>query len=552
MIGGRYRLGPRIGTGGSARVHRAHDERLGRDVAIKLLDEQAARSADPAARQRFEIESRTAAGFSHPNAVTVLDAGSADGVLYLVMELVTGGSLAERLAERGPMSSSEVAELGAELAGALDAAHRYGIVHRDVKPSNVLLDEAGHAKLADFGIARRFDEIESSLTSAGMVMGTRAYVSPEQAAGRQLGPSTDVYSLGVVLYEAATGQRPLPATDRPDGHLLDAGEVDPSIDPHLGAVIATATALDPADRFDGAAELRRALTTALPGGLGAAGATTPMAATPAPSPPRPPEATTVMPGVGGAAAGAGAAWAGASRSAATGSMDRSPLPGAPWHDERDRPDERGAGWIIVVALLLVAGMVGLVVATNLGDDGPATDPVTTGSVVATAPTTPGAAEAPAATEAPAAPAPTQAPIEAPAPEPTAAPVVTEAPAVATEPPAPVATEAPVEAPAPAGTEALGEALTDAGVTGDQLVDGFPTPDDPEQFASLLRETGDAGGERADALGRELDKLIGRDGAPRERDVEKLRDRVEGWVDDGELAPVVGEVAVGYLDRLEAD
>ena len=189
LLGQRYRLGDPIGTGGSARVYQAHDERLDRMVAVKVLDEEAANTADPALRRRFESEARTAAQFIHPNAVTIFDAGSDSGSLYLVMELVSGGSLAQRLADSGPMAPERVAVLGRQVASALAAAHAAGIIHRDVKPANVLLDDGDNAKLADFGIARRFDEIADAMTSAGHGRGhpalrvARAGVRPTARSG---------------------------------------------------------------------------------------------------------------------------------------------------------------------------------------------------------------------------------------------------------------------------------------------------------------------------------------------------------------------------------
>ncbi len=166
LLGGRYRVGERIGAGGSAQVFTGRDEVLDRPVAIKLLDDAAARSADPAARERFRNEARTAAAFVHPHAVTAFDAGSDQGYLFLVMELLTGGTLAERLVA-GPMDSSDVRRVGAQIGSALAAAHAAGIIHRDVKPSNIMIAIDGTAKLGDFGIARRFDEIGESLTRTG-------------------------------------------------------------------------------------------------------------------------------------------------------------------------------------------------------------------------------------------------------------------------------------------------------------------------------------------------------------------------------------------------
>ena len=267
LLGDRYRVGERIGTGGSSHVYEAFDERLDRPVAVKLLDEAAATTADPAAATTVRERIPNRRTVLPPERGGGLDAGSDQGNLFLVMELVTGGSLAQRLADDGPMPSSAVAKLGSQLASALAAAHAAGIIHRDVKPSNVLLGADGNAKLADFGIARRFDEIEHALTSTGMVIGTREFVSPEQARGEPLGPATDIFSLGVTLYEAATGIRPMSAIERPIDSRLDVRAIDPTIDAALASVIDRATAIPIEARFADAGQMAGVLAGAATAGL---------------------------------------------------------------------------------------------------------------------------------------------------------------------------------------------------------------------------------------------------------------------------------------------
>jgi serine/threonine-protein kinase len=171
-LAGRYVLGDRLGVGGSSRVHVALDTRLGRKVAVKLLNADIVGVADPAGRDRFLREGKTTAAFSHRHAVTAFDAGEDSGDLFIVMELVDGPSLAQRLAQFGPLSISEAVRIGSEVLSALAAAHAAGIVHRDVKPGNILIGADGETKLADFGIAKRFDKLEASVTSTGMVVGT--------------------------------------------------------------------------------------------------------------------------------------------------------------------------------------------------------------------------------------------------------------------------------------------------------------------------------------------------------------------------------------------
>ena len=262
QIAHRYLIGEQIGAGATSRVHVAVDERLGRRVAIKLLDAGMVSSADPAARERFLREGPTSASFSHPSAVTVFDAGEDDGDLYIVMELVEGPSLAARLASEGRLPIDDAVRITHEVLSALAAAHAAGIVHRDVKPANVLLGGDGVAKLADFGIAKRFDELDDSVTRTGTVIGTPRYLAPEQALGAPVTPASDVYSMGLLLYEMLSGCTPFPGTSpvavvmaqqsqaAPDVRLLRA-----DVSSLLAATVARALARDPSARFTSAADM---------------------------------------------------------------------------------------------------------------------------------------------------------------------------------------------------------------------------------------------------------------------------------------------------------
>jgi serine/threonine protein kinase len=201
---GRWRIGEIIGRGAVADVHLGLDSSTGATVAIKVL-----RHADPDQRARFEREAIALESLDDPGIVRVLGHGSVDGRPFLVLEHVEGGSLADRLAA-GPLPPEEVATLGATLAAALTHAHARGIVHRDVKPSNVLLDAHGSPRLADFGVAQL--DGSASLTATGFTVGTAGYLAPEQVRGEPVGPPADVYALGLVLLEALTGERAYPGT----------------------------------------------------------------------------------------------------------------------------------------------------------------------------------------------------------------------------------------------------------------------------------------------------------------------------------------------------
>ncbi len=246
-------------------MYRAIDRRLNRPVAVKVLDAGRVASADPGAMKRFVREARSSAGFAHPHAVTVFDAGEADGELFLVMELVDGPSLAQVIADRGQLPEDEAVQIATQVLSALGAAHASGIVHRDVKPANILLDARGDAKLADFGIAKRFDDLTDSLTATGLVIGTLRYLAPEQARGEPLSPAADVYAVGVILHEMLTGAPPfadeslLAAANRDRQAVPRVDAVQPDVTLPVADVVARALAPTPTDRFGSAEAMIDAL-----------------------------------------------------------------------------------------------------------------------------------------------------------------------------------------------------------------------------------------------------------------------------------------------------
>ncbi len=254
VIAGRYRLDERLGTGGTAEVWSAQDRNLGRRVAVKLLGPHADRA-------RFEREARAAAALADANICTLYDYGEAAGRPFIVLEYLAGGSLEDRLVAGRPLPDEETRVIAAEIASGLAHAHGRGLVHRDLKPANILFDAAGQAKIADFGTARLGEG--DGLTAVGTVLGTAAYIAPEQAAGESVTPASDVYSFGVLLFRMLTGRLPFESDDalvtvgmHRDRPAPPIAELRPDAPARLESTATAALAKSPADRpRDGAALL---------------------------------------------------------------------------------------------------------------------------------------------------------------------------------------------------------------------------------------------------------------------------------------------------------
>ncbi|MGA2455352.1 MAG: protein kinase [Solirubrobacteraceae bacterium] len=264
-IAGRYRLESRLGFGGMSTVHLALDLRLERQVAVKLLAEHLA--DDPAFVSRFQREAQAAARLVHPNIVQVFDSGRDEhtGQYFIVMEYIEGSSCAEILRDQGWIEVDEALSIIEQACEGLHYAHRHGVVHRDVKPGNLLRAREGEVKLADFGIAKATEQ--SSITQVGSVLGTAAYLAPEQARGEEAGPSADLYGLGVVTYQLISGRLPYEATSLTELALKQQQEEPPLLDtlvaavrPELAEAVAVALALDPRDRYKTALEMRHGLS----------------------------------------------------------------------------------------------------------------------------------------------------------------------------------------------------------------------------------------------------------------------------------------------------
>ena len=270
-FGDRYSVIGRAGSGGMAEVYRARDELLGREVALKVLSQRL--SADSTFVERFRREAQAAANLNHPNVVSLFDYGSDRGTYYIVMEYIDGRSLSDIVRAEGPYMPERAAEISADVAAALERAHQAGLVHRDIKPSNIMINSQGQTKVTDFGIARAMaTDGEQTMTQTGMVIGTAAYLSPEQAQGNPVDARSDVYSLGCVLYELLTarapfsGETPLSiAYKHVRENATPPSSVNPDVPAALDAIVMKAMAKNPDNRYQSAAEFREDLERFLSG-----------------------------------------------------------------------------------------------------------------------------------------------------------------------------------------------------------------------------------------------------------------------------------------------
>jgi len=335
VFNGRYELHRRLGRGGMAEVFLARDQLLDRPVAVKVLFPEFA--TDPSFVERFRREATAAANLNHPNIVGVYDWGEADNTYFIVMEYIDGRTLGEILRAEGPLHPDRVADVGADVAAALGFAHRNGVVHRDVKPGNVILTTAGIVKVADFGIARAMtDTAEDNLTQVGTVMGTAAYFSPEQARGDAVDPRSDIYSLGCVLYELLVGRPPF-AGDSPVGiaykHVHEPPQpprqIDSSVPVALEAIVLKCLAKNPANRYPSAEDLRADLRRYREGNR--------ILAEPLMAPPVDPGATGMLPATAAAA----------------------PVIDDPYDPGYDDDEPRRSGVFLVALVVLLALLAGM-------------------------------------------------------------------------------------------------------------------------------------------------------------------------------------------------
>jgi serine/threonine-protein kinase len=319
VLSGRYRLEAKLGSGGMSTVYLARDQTLDRQVAVKVMHREMSEQADQL--ERFRQEARSVAKLSHPNVVSVIDAGEDGGHPYIVFEYIEGETLKQRISRNGALEPQEAIAYAIEIARGLSVAHGRNMVHRDIKPQNILIDAEGRAKLTDFGISRQLEQ--DGMTATGRVLGTTDYVAPEQAMGHKVDPRTDIYSLGVVLYEMLVGQVPFSADSQVgvamkhvNEELPDVQRRRPEVSAAVALVVERSTAKDPGERYQKVGEMIDDLSTALEVEAARAGSTTG-------------EATSVL--------------------------DAVPPP------KRKLPGRRRWSWAAILGLLLVAGGVLLTV-----------------------------------------------------------------------------------------------------------------------------------------------------------------------------------------------
>ncbi|GHE09670.1 Stk1 family PASTA domain-containing Ser/Thr kinase [Klenkia taihuensis] len=359
VLGERYEIGGVLGRGGMAEVHRGRDLRLGREVAVKVLRSDLAR--DPSFQVRFRREAQAAASLNHPAIVAVYDTGedrtTTGATPYIVMEYVEGETLRDVLRREGRLEASRAMSLTADICAALDFSHRNGIVHRDVKPGNVMITPQGTVKVMDFGIARAVSDSAATMTSTAAVIGTAQYLSPEQARGEGVDARSDVYSAGCLLYELVTGAPPFTG-DSPVAvayqHVREdprtPSSINPEVPPELDAILLKAMSKNPANRYQSAAEMRSDLLRAVAG--------------------QRVEATPVM---GDAER---TSYIGAAAGGYPGQDDH-------WDDEDEaaaKRRRRGIIALVVAGILVLAGIVALLVGLNSGGDDETPAEPTTASV----------------------------------------------------------------------------------------------------------------------------------------------------------------------------